>query len=811
MFTPDAYRGPGNCLLRPSLAAVVLALALSGCNRMHALVGQAQSVETGPTTITIGPEVLHTSVKRLGINLSGQTFYDSGQMLRNLTFRNPGFEGETWQSILHCKSVAPLSCTDENQYAQWPDGFLNGARYEVLSGVARGAIGTVQTSQAAAGDHGVTLHLDSAARALAAGDFLLVRAEKPGGAEAGWWKDLKGGATLLTEFKDLAPNTAGRQALRIEAAGPGQSATVSSFFDSYGGRSFVQMRGAYTLRFRARAVAGKPEVKVELKRLDSAHGLHNFLEKTVALSPAWRDYTFPFEAQENGSAVGTVGLSFAFEGSTALLDDVSLEATPAPANPTAFRNEVVDTLRALRPGVLRYMDNGTNFGSSLDNMLAVPFARQRSGASEQEVLHEDIPLGLHEFLTLCAAIGAEPWYSMPPGTSSAEAQHLAEYLGGAADTQYGALRARLGQRSPWTSVFRTIHLELGNEQWNSRSFAGSTINDPKVYGQRASQIFAALRVSPAYRDSSYDLILGTWATVPWWTGEELSASTAHDSIAVAPYLFSEFNDTSSTEAVFGPMFAEPEMLDSRPGGIMAQQLAVAKAARRPAALAVYETNLGTMSGTASQQALDNTVPSLGAGLAVADHMLLMLRDLGITTQCLFALPEYINGFSTTGGPKEDVPLWGAVVDMGGATNLRRPQFLAEQLANEAILPTMLATHMGGAQQVWDQPLSTNGKVQLPGAHFLQTFAFAEGTQRSLILLNLSRDRSLPVLFRGEGAPGGKVTRAVLTAPAITSNNEHTEQVSIHREVLGSFDTKAPCRLPPFSMTILTWTAAPASR
>ena len=59
---------------------------------------------------------LRTDVKRLGINLSGQTYYDSGQMLRNLVFRNPGFEGETWQSILHCKHITATTCTDDNNY-----------------------------------------------------------------------------------------------------------------------------------------------------------------------------------------------------------------------------------------------------------------------------------------------------------------------------------------------------------------------------------------------------------------------------------------------------------------------------------------------------------------------------------------------------------------------------------------------------------------------------------------------------------------------------------------------------------------------
>src|SRR5271155_2065522 len=57
------------------------------------------------TTITITSQPLHTGVQRFGINLSGQTYYDSGQLLRNLVSRNPGFEGETWQTILHCKTA----------------------------------------------------------------------------------------------------------------------------------------------------------------------------------------------------------------------------------------------------------------------------------------------------------------------------------------------------------------------------------------------------------------------------------------------------------------------------------------------------------------------------------------------------------------------------------------------------------------------------------------------------------------------------------------------------------------------------------
>jgi hypothetical protein len=201
-----------------------------------------------------------------------------------------------------------------------------------------------------------------------------------------------------------------------------------------------------------------------------------------------------------------------------------------------------------------------------------------------------------------------------------------------------------------------------------------------------------------------------------------------------------------------------------------------------------------------------TVPSVAAGLAVADHMLLMLRDVGVATQCLFALPEYRNDFAATNGAKETMPLWGAVVDMGGATNLRRPSFLALQMVNEAMLPTMVTTRIAGVDPTWNQVESPNDHIALQGAHLLQTFAFAEGAKRSLIVLNLSRDASLPVDFSGPDAPSGAVHEAVLTAGRITDSNEVREMVKIARTAEGRFDAARVRSLPPYSMTVWTWTA-----
>ena len=225
-------------------------------------------------------------------------------------------------------------------------------------------------------------------------------------------------------------------------------------------------------------------------------------------------------------------------------------------------------------------------------------------------------------------------------------------------------------------------------------------------------------------------------------------------------------------------------------------------------LAVYEVNLGALDGNVTQDQLDSTIPSLGAGLAVADHMLLMLRDLGVTTQAFFCLPEFNNGFTNTANPDahESMKLWGSVIDMGGPTNRVRPAFLAEALVNSAMRGTMLEAVQSGDNPTWDQPESINGKIKLKGAHLLQSFAFAEGAERSLILFNLSRTASLPVTFSGPNAPRGKIAESRLTSAAISDSNELEEKVVTRHESLLTFQPTAPYALPPFSITVLTWKA-----
>ncbi len=770
-----------------------------------ATVSLAVTGGTSPsaTNISIGTTVSQTGLKRLGMNLGSQDFYDSGQLLRNFTQRNPGFEATVWQSILHCVAVTATSCTDSNIYTVWPANFLQGATFEFFYGAANGQTGTVTSSTAAvfSANTGLTINFAQPAKSPAVGDFVIVKMAMPGNAQGSWWTTTAGGATFTSETTDISPNSPGKQALQINAAGSGQSASVVSYFDGSNGRNFILLNGTYTIAFRAKGLGGNNQMDVSLRRVASSSS--NYFNQTVPLTSNWQDFTFNVSAAEASSIpVSNVELAFAISGANVLLDDVSLTPAVATAsNPTPFRDEVVSALAKLHPGVLRYNDEGI-LGSSIDNILAPVFARRRAGVSEQSNAPNDVAIGLHEFLQLCQTIGAEPYFNMPPSMSPTEMLNLMQYLGGESSTPYGAIRAARGQTSPWTSVFPVIHLELGNEEWNG-IFAGWTIQNPVAFGSRIATIYGAAKSSPYYNHAGFDFVMGSQAVNASLTSEEAASSSSFDSVAVAPYLFNSFNDTSSNEAIFGPMFAQPEMIDSVSSGYMYQQAQAAKTAGTN--LVVYEEQLSTLSGTASQSMVNAVVPSVGGGIAVADHMLLQMRDLGVKVQNVYELPGIVNSFTNRNGGTETSPLFGTVIDMGGPTNLRRPVFLAEQLVNTGILPDMLAATLSGANPTWDQPHSTNDSIQLNGAHELQTFAFSDGgNNRSLIMINLSRTAALPVTFSGANAPTGTIAVGQLTSANLTDTNETTGTVDITNSTLTNFQPTTKYSLPPFSLTVFTW-------
>src|ERR1035437_2346541 len=101
---------------------------------------------TGVTRMRVTNQVVLSDVKRLGINLGTQSYYDARQMMKNLLFRNPGFEGMSYRTIMRCDAGGQASCVDHRQGVRFPAGFWDGAAFEVLDGIAAGRHGLVISS-----------------------------------------------------------------------------------------------------------------------------------------------------------------------------------------------------------------------------------------------------------------------------------------------------------------------------------------------------------------------------------------------------------------------------------------------------------------------------------------------------------------------------------------------------------------------------------------------------------------------------------------------------------------------------------------
>jgi hypothetical protein len=128
-------------------------------------------------------------------------------------------------------------------------------------------------------------------------------------------------------------------------------------------------------------------------------------------------------------------------------------------NVEGWRTDVVATVKASRPGVIRFG------GSSLiyyhwetgigPRQLRAPFVNQPWHNTEE---HD---VGIAEFLRFCQLVGAEPLICVNSNAESpASIAHEVEYCNGAATTPYGARRAADGYPRP----FGVKYWQIGNEQ-----------------------------------------------------------------------------------------------------------------------------------------------------------------------------------------------------------------------------------------------------------------------------------------------------------------------------------------------------------
>ena len=133
-----------------------------------------------------------------------------------------------------------------------------------------------------------------------------------------------------------------------------------------------------------------------------------------------------------------------------------------------MRRDVVECLRQIAPTVIRWP--GGNFAGEyrwMDGLLPVDRRGPLQSYTEIETQpythgYDNHEIGTDDFIALCREVGAEPFLTINPvWCTPEESACWVEYCNGAADTEYGAKRAKNGSKTPYHVRFWSLGNEMG--------------------------------------------------------------------------------------------------------------------------------------------------------------------------------------------------------------------------------------------------------------------------------------------------------------------------------------------------------------
>ena len=784
---------------RAAIAAVFLAIALAS----HALA------QPDVTVIEITDKVLVEDVVRLGINLGGDTYYSGAALVKKRAQEN--FEGTSYRRC----HFGPGS--DEHGASTWSSGkwgdwdtILKGGKFTLLSGPSAWTTGTVMDITTKKFMHGQQLKdfryfvFDKTVKPMPFNGGFMVESMR---LRDGQFRPLDGFWTSKhneISTGDVPPGSFGCAALCLRGSQAKAHVRFGTHYQRYG-----ENNGTWHFRFWAKAKAGSPTLTISLQR-----GWGE--SKRVSPGPEWTQYheTLVLDnVPEPKSTKDNPMPFFAFEAERGdvLLDDVEIWME-GDTNPTAFRDDCVATLKEFSPGQLRYLQMG---GSTVDNTLA-PILRSHTYNSQPNARLGPYQFNcrdsysLHELYELCEYLGCDPWYSLPGTLTREEVVNFMEYLGAPADVGYGKKRAEMGHPKPWTEVFKNIHVEFGNEAWNSAlAYQCGGFNGPDYW----KSLIGTGKASPYYKPNVLFHAGGQASYVARNVGIMENSPNA-DRFSVAPYIIHELSQKQlqvldTDEKLFRWVLAYPVWRSRSPDGAMFQNFQAVKKAGME--LSVYEVNHHITHGDAPAEPRNRIVASIAGGINVANTMLMMLKEHHIRTQCLFALAQHSYRAQGVG----EVRLWGTTLCMRKGQERYRPTFLACAAANKAIAGDLVQTVHSGAAPTWsaqgvflrkwrqEPKVTTYGNIPC-----LVSYAFRDGSKRGLLIVNLDVARELAVTVRFQGdVVGASASSWLLSARSLTANNEYetgTPQVTLVRGEIRDFSAGTHLTCPACSIRAIAW-------
>jgi hypothetical protein len=596
------------------------------------------TASNGPIPVAIQEQAWRRDVRGFGLNLGLWSSWGAEQLSGNV-LKNPGFEGVLDRAIVVVEHCGPSEFSDDTSWLGRPDDFWKGATFDVRTGASAGRLGRIAHSLRR-GPGALPLFVtDGPAPPLEHGDAISVTRREDGDLPTQWSVPVAS-RPAVTVSSEVRPGSSGVRSLALSPVA-GTPVQISSYLDSIGNRAgkLLPVEGSWRVAFWVRALRGTPQLTVGFQR----QGSPPFFSQSWKLGSSWQRIESHFDARDSGPP-GTLELRFSASSSgpaTLLLDDVEL----VRGGDSAFRREAIGALQLLHPAYLR--DWQGQLGDTLENRLSNAFGRRperyRPGGDEAV----NFEYGLPEFLELCRQVHADPWIVAPTTFSDSECNGLGKYLG-----------------AQTTPRFDELLVEFGNENWNPL-FRPAGILAVRTHAEAAVRCLDRIRTAagPGVRVKT---VLNAQAENPA-AAAQLAAIGKADMIAVAPYFLPSLDAGLTPPEKFAALFKRP------PGGVAPLSSGLRGSSPE---VGVYEVNLHTTGGRASEEDRRTVVDSAAAGAALARSLLESLRA-GALRQCAYALAGYDARLATQPG---FVDLWGLTRDLAAPDHLR-PTGYALRLLN----------------------------------------------------------------------------------------------------------------------------------
>lgn len=597
--------------------------------------------------MSVDPEILMPSTERIGVNLGTWTTWGAEQLSQNILM-NPGFEGDLDRVIIITSQADKKSFSDEKDWG-YDDDYWAGAEFEVRTGLSKGKKGKILHSYRKGPKNLPQYIAEKPLPPLEPKDVVVLSKAVAGKTPPIWWIAENQKERIIADTENKRPLSPGSQSLQLkmQASSP---PVITYYLDAIGERAgkLLPVNGLWRLSLWLRSDHLDNHIHLLFRRIN---GSVPFFEQTIPVTADWQEYVFDFHSTDKGEPQ-TLEFKITAEGSegNVWIDDVFLGSLQGKLI-TGFREEMVETLKALRPSYIR--DTQGQLGDSFDNRVAGPFARlatsTRSYAGNRSL---SMPYSIPELFLLCKAVGANPWIVIPTTFSEKEALRLGEFLAANASLE----------------VFPSVIVEFGNENWNW-VFRATGIPYAPQHGEVAEKIFQKIREGAGAHVNLRTIVNGQHVS-PENALEFIKHVPSADTLAIAPYFFYSLTAGSDPTKNLGEMFAGD-------GGLMKRMVALLHPLDKT--LAMYEVNLHTTKGDAPARERDAYTAGMAAGSALAKRLLEGLL-LGVSPEMVFSFVQFD---ADTADIRDKVKLWGIVRDLGEA-NQWRPQGLAVIMLNAVI-------------------------------------------------------------------------------------------------------------------------------